>query len=162
MNLRRNHRLIEILAASAIAALAALILPFSGQAFAQGFDWSQLLGGGGGGGGAGGGGAGGGPWYQHLGQSGSSGVTIDRGSPPFTGKFAGKKEDQGVENTMTAEFACFPATDTDIPQGKAFVCYTAPPRENASAGAPPYGPSGGAPSYGPPTRGGPPPAPSIE
>ena len=157
MNLRRNHRLIGIFGASAIAVLAAFILPFSGQAFAQGFDWSQLLGGGGGSGaggsGAGGGGAGGAPWYQHLGQSSASGVTIDRGSPPFTGKFAGRKEEQGIENTMTAEFACFPATDTDIPQGKAFVCYTAPPRENASAGAP---------SYGPPTRGGPPPAPSIE
>jgi len=170
MNLRRNHRLIGIFRASAIAALAAFFLPFSGQAFAQGFDWSQLLGGGGGSGaggsGTGGGGAGGAPWYQHLGQSvgqsGASGVTIDRGSPPYTGKFAGKKEDQGMENTMTAEFACFPATDTDIPQGKAFVCYTAPPRENASAGAPPYGPAGGAPSYGPPTRGGPPSAPSIE
>jgi hypothetical protein len=155
--LRRNHRLISRFGAFAIAVLAAFIVTLSGQAYAQGIDWSQLLGGGGGG-------AGGGQKHQHSGQSSGSGVTVDRGTPPYTGKFVGKKEDQGIENTMTAEFACFPAADTDIPQSKAFVCYTAPAKENGSAGGPPYGPPGGAPSYGPPPDGGPPngPPPGVE
>jgi len=134
---------------AAIAALIAFLVALSGQAFAQGFDWSQLLGGGGQGGAGGGGG---GQKRQQSGQSGGSGVSVDRGSPPYTGKFVGKKEDQGIENTMTAQFACFPATDTDIPQSKAFICYTAPTKDNGSAGGSSYGPSGG--GYGPPPRSG--------
>ena len=143
--MRASLSLIGRCSTAAIAALIAFLVALSGQAFAQGFDWSQLLGG-----------AGGGQRRQYSGQSGGSGVSVDRGSPPYTGKFVGKKEDQGIENTMTAQFACFPASDADIPQSKAFVCYTAPARENGSAGGPPYGPPGDAPPYGPPPDGGPP------
>jgi hypothetical protein len=61
---------------------------------------------------------------------------------------------------MTAQFACYPANDADIPQAKAFVCYTGGSnsgRANDSGGPPPYGPpNGGPPPYGPPTGGGPP------
>ncbi|HXN85157.1 MAG TPA: hypothetical protein VN867_03755 [Candidatus Binataceae bacterium] len=139
-----------------IAALAAFFVTLSGQALAQGFDWSQLLGGGG----AGGAGGGGGQKRQHSGQSNGSGVSVERSAPPFTGKFVGKQEDQGIENTMTAQFACFPANDADIPQTKAFVCYSGGSNSggaDGSGGPPPYGPpNGGPPSYGPPPGGGPP------
>lgn len=177
--MRRRHLLTGKTGAAALAAVMGIFMSLSGQAFAQGFDWSQLLGGGGGGGAGGGGG---GQRHQHSGQSGGSGVTVDRGSPPYTGKFVGKQEDQGIENTMTAELACYPATDSDIPQSKAFVCYTPGTNGNNSSGGgssygPPggggsyghsgdggsYGPSGGGSPYGPPA-GGPPngPPPGIE
>jgi hypothetical protein len=105
-------------------------------------------------------------------------VSVDRGSPPFTGKFSGKQNDQGAETTMTTQFACYPASDSDIPQARAFVCYTGgsngggapgagggPPRYGSSnGGPPPYGPPPGSGSdYGPP-GGGPPngPPPGVE
>jgi hypothetical protein len=150
----------------AITALAAFFVTLSGQAFAQGYDWSQLLGGGrgsggsSGGGGGGlsqlfGGGAGGGQMHQRSGQAGGAGVSVERNAPPFTGKFSGKQEDQGIENTMTAQFACYPASDSDIPQNRAFVCYSAPTNENGSTGGPPFRRAGGPPPYGPPPGGGP-------
>jgi hypothetical protein len=183
--LRPNRLCIGRFCAAAIAALTALFLMSSGPAFAQGFDLSQFLGGGGGngggGGGSGGGGGGlsqlfgggsggGGPHHQN---SGGAGISVDRGSPPYTGKFVGKQQDQGIQDTMTAQFACYPASDSDIPQSRAFVCYSAPTNEGGSAsgppshrasGPPPYGPPPGSDaSYGPPD-GGPPngPPPSIE
>ena len=168
----------------AITALTTFFVALSGEAFAQGFDWSQLLGGGSGGssgaasGGSGGGlsqlfggGGGGGQRHQPPGQPGG-GISVERSAAPFTGKFVGRQQDQGVENTMTAQFACYPASDSDISQSKTFVCYSAPTSENSSASGPRFRPAGGAPSYGPPpgdgasygSTGGPPngPPPDIE
>jgi hypothetical protein len=162
IKLRLNHRLANRFGVAAIAALAVFFVTVSGQAFAQGFDWSQLLGGGGAGGAPGGAGQ----RHQQSGQSNGSGISVDRGSPPYTGKFVGKQEDQGIQDTMTAQFACYPASDSDIPQSRAFVCYSAPTNEGGSAGGPPshragspppYGPPPGSdPSYGPPPYGPPP------
>jgi hypothetical protein len=173
-----------------IAVFTTLMLTCAGPAFAQGFDLGQFLGGGNGGGGNGGGG---GPLSQLFGggggggqrqqrqnqqQNNASGIEVDRSAPPFTGKFSGKQEDQGAESTITAQFACYPASDVDIPQARTFVCYTGgsgaggpPPAGGPSAYGPPdggpqaYGRSGGGspPPYGPPP-GGPPngPPPDIE
>jgi hypothetical protein len=94
-----------------LAALAACSLALPAISFAQGLDLSQLLGGG----------------SKHHGggsKSNADGVTVQRAAKPFTGKFVGKQEEQGAETTMTAEFACYPASDSALPQVKAFVCYT--------------------------------------
>jgi len=139
--------------AAALAALMTFFVALSGQALAQGFNLGQLLGSGGVGG-AGGGGGGGGGGSRHQSSDGS-GVSVERSTPPFTGKFIGKQEDQGAETTMTAQFACYPAHDVDIPQSNAFLCYTG----GSNAGSPSpvsssdrhaYAPPGGRPSYGPP------------
>jgi hypothetical protein len=157
------------LGVTAFAALTALLLASSGNACAQGFDLSQLFGGGGNGGGSGNGGGGGGGLSQLFGggggggqrhqasQSNGGGISVERSAPPLTGKFTGKQDSDGMQSTITAQFACYPAHDADIPQSNAFVCYTG----NQGAGGPPSGgpaasgygpPSGG---YGPPPSGGP-------
>ena len=159
----RSLRLMDEFRAAIIAAVTILLVTCSGQAFAQGFDLSQFLGGGGGGGagggplsqlfggGSGGNGGGGRHQQQNSQQGNGSGVTMDRSAPPFTGKFTGKQEEQGAESTITTQFACYPASDSNIPQARTFVCYTG----GSDAGGPP---PGGAPtSYGPPPNGGPPP-----
>lgn len=160
---------------AALVALTAVVLASSGNACAQGFDLSQLLGGGGGnsgggangggnGGGGGGGlgslfggGGGGGQRRQPQSQPDGGGISVERTAPPLTGKFTGKQDSDGMQSTITAQFACYPAHDADIPQSNAFVCYTG----NQGAGGPPSGgpaasgygpPSGG---YGPPPSGGP-------
>jgi hypothetical protein len=157
---------------AALAALTALILASSGSACAQGFDLSQLFGGGGNGGGSGNGGAGnggggglgslfgggsGGGQRHQASQSNGGGISVERSAPPLTGKFTGKQDSDGMQSSITAQFACYPAHDADIPQSNAFVCYTG----NQAAGGPPSGgpaasgygpPSGG---YGPPPSGGP-------
>jgi hypothetical protein len=174
--LRRNHASIGRAAIIAIAALAVFIMTLSGNAFAQGFDLGQLLGGGGGGGG--------GQRHQQQGSGQGGGVSVDRGSPPYTGKFSGKQDSQGIQSSITAQFACYPAHDSDIPQANAFLCYAGgssggpsnggppsgygppsggPPSYDSNGGPPPYGPpNGGPPSYGPnsygPPNGGPPPS----
>jgi len=109
--------------AVAIAALAAFLVAFSGESFAQGFDLSQLLGGG--------------SKHQrgNSGQSSGGSITVQRGAPPFEGKFVGKQEDLGAETTMTAEFACFPATDPALPKTRTFVCYTAASNAKTPSGA---------------------------
>ena len=151
----RRSQLIRVLQAAAIVAATTFLLTGSGQAFAQGFDLSQLLGGAGGGGGS---------RYQHTdsGQGNGSGISVQRSAPPLTGKFTGKQDDKGAETTLTAQFACYPASDSDIPQAKAFVCYIGgsnnggrragvPPASGFAASGSPYGPpSGGGPSNGPP------------
>ena len=109
--------------AVAIAALAAFLVAFSGESFAQGFDLSQLLGGG--------------SKHQrgNSGQSSGGSITVQRSAPPFEGKFVGKQEDQGAETTITAEFACYPATDSALPQTRTFVCYTAAPKPKSTPDA---------------------------
>ena len=161
-NVRRIHWL------KGAAATALTIMIWSGSAFAQGFDWSQLLGGGGsptsGGGGMGGnsggglsqlfgGGNGAGQgraWNRSAPQSSPGAISVERSAPPFTGKFSGSQNDQGAQTTITAQFSCYPASDADIPQSRAFVCYTAPSGQSGPAGWPSYGGPSSLPSYGPP------------
>ena len=108
--------------AVAIAALAAFLVAFSGESFAQGFDLSQLLGGG--------------SKHQrgNSGQSSGGSITVQRGAPPFEGKFVGTQKDQGAETTITAEFACYPASDSALPQTRTFVCYSAGSKANSPSG----------------------------
>jgi len=147
-----------------VVVLALTIAISCGSAFAQGFDWSQLLGGGpsansgaGSGGGlsqlfGGGNGAPQGPNWNRPAQPNGPGISVERDAPPFTGKFSGTQNDQGAQTTITAQFACYPASDTDIPQARAFVCYTAPSKQtNTPAYGPPpnaYGPPPGGRTYG--------------
>jgi hypothetical protein len=187
--LRRTHKVTNRLGVAAIVALTTFFLALSGPAFAQGFNLGQFLGGGGGGGGGyggngGGSGGGGGGLSQLFGGSGGGGsggegrhqssngseISVDRGAPPYTGKFTGQQDSQGVQSTITAQFACYPAHDADIPQSNAFICYAG----NSNSGGPPSGgpsdggaygsPPNGRQGYGPPPDGGPPngPPPGIE
>jgi hypothetical protein len=100
---------------------------------------SQLFGGSGGGGSGGGG---------HQRPDGSA-ISVERSAPPYTGKFSGKQDSQGVQSTITAQFACYPAHDADIPQSNAFVCYTG----NSDASGPPPGARRDGAGYGPPGSG---------
>jgi hypothetical protein len=157
------------LATSAFAVLTAFLLASSSQASAQGFGLGQLFGGSGGGNGGGngnssgggglsqlfGGGSGGGNGSRHQlsGQSDGSGISVERSAAPFNGKFTGQQDSQGMQSSITAQFACYPASDYDIPQAKAFVCYA-----GSNGGEHRGGPEGHA--YGPPANGppnGPPP-----
>ena len=45
-----------------------------------------------------------------------SGISVERSAPPFTGKFTGQQDSQGMQSSITAQFACYPASDSDIPQ----------------------------------------------
>jgi hypothetical protein len=162
---RFRLRLSGRLATVALMALMAFLLASSGQASAQGFGLGQLLGGGGGSGGGsgsggngggglsqlfGGGSGGGGPRHQQYQQSDSaSGISVERSAPPLTGKFTGKQDSSGMQTTITAQFACYPAHDADIPQSNAFVCYTG----NPNAGGPPSSGRSDAGGNGPPAGG---------
>jgi hypothetical protein len=108
--------------AVSIATLACLLAVLPGNSLAQGLNLSQLLGG---------------SSTHHRsssGQSNEGGVTVQRSASPFTGKFVGEQEDQGADTKMTAQFACYPATDSALPQAKAFMCYTAASKPSGSNG----------------------------
>ena len=138
--LNRSHWTVR-LGPIALAALLASVLMMPAPAFAQGFGLGQLFGGSGGGGGGnssdGGGlsqlfgGGGGGQRHQRSQQSDGSGISVDRGAPPYTGKFTGKQDTEGMQSSITADFACYPAHDADIPQTNAFVCYTGQSNPNS-------------------------------
>ena len=162
------------LGAMLIAAAVAALFSLPTSALAQGFDWTQLLGGGGAGGNGGGAPGGGLPQFfgggsgpgqsrnRPAAQTNGVGINVERSAPPFTGKFTGSQNDQGAQTTMTAQFACYLASDADIPQARTFVCYTAPAGQNGAANGVPsgYGPAPAAgPRYswsGPGPAGGPP------
>ncbi len=57
-----------------------------------------------------------------------------------------------MESNITAEFACYPARDADIPQAKAFVCYTAGSNGGDHRGGGPQGNANGPSGNGPPNR----------
>lgn len=121
--MRRSSSLTRRCGAVAAAALAAFFIALPGESYAQGFDLSQLLGGG--------------SKHQQQGNSANSngdGINIQRSAPPFTGKFVGTQEDQGDETTMTAQFACYPASDSALPQARAFVCYTGAAKTKSPSG----------------------------
>jgi hypothetical protein len=50
-----------------------------------------------------------------------------------------------MQSSITAEFACYPASDADIPQARAFVCYAGGSNsgDSPSSGGPPNGASYG-------------------
>jgi hypothetical protein len=62
--------------------------------------------------------------------NGGAGVSVQRNASPFKGKFVGEQKEQDAETTITAEFACYPASDSALPQTKAFVCYMAASKTN--------------------------------
>jgi len=122
--LRPSRSLIKISGAVTVTALVAFLVSSPGVSFAQGFNLSQLLGGG--------------SKQQHGTSGGSnnqSGVSVQRSAQPFTGKFVGKQEDQGAEISMTAQFACYPASDSALPQAKTFVCYAAGSKDKSQSSA---------------------------
>jgi hypothetical protein len=103
----------------AVAALGTVlfILASFGQPLAQGFGGlgglGQLLGGGG-------------SMHrqQYSGQS-NNAVTVERNIAPFVGKFSGKQKAPNYEGDLNANFACYPALDSALPNSRTFVCYTA-------------------------------------
>jgi hypothetical protein len=81
---------------------------------------------------------------SHSGHSSSSGqsnsgVTVQRNAPPYVGSFSGQRTqtaqatDSGASSgtgqtapaSLSAQFACYPARDSALPQTKTFVCYSA-------------------------------------
>ena len=128
-------------ASVAIVGLISVLIACFGETFAQGLDLSQLLGGGSGQSSSQGLGLsqflGGGARRQQGGSPNSNGseLTVQRGVPPFEGKFVGKQEDQGTETTMTVQFACYPANDTALPQARVFACYGPTPKAKSPPGA---------------------------
>jgi hypothetical protein len=78
---------------------------------------------------------------SHSGSSGqsNSGVTVQRNALPYVGAFSGQRtqtaqaSDSGTDSgtsqsaptSLSAQFACYPAKDSALPQTKTFVCYSA-------------------------------------
>jgi len=58
-------------------------------------------------------------------------ITVKRDASPFVGRFAGKQNATSGTH-LNAQFACYPAHDSALPQDNTFVCYTA----EASSGGP--------------------------
>ena len=122
--------------ASALTAAGTMIflVALSGQSFAQGFGGlGQLLGGGSNAQGSSGNGQGFGGLSQLLGggsrrsrnsNGASAGVTVQRSAAPYIGIFDGKQKHTPGGN-LSAQFACYPAHDSALPQSDTFVCYTA-------------------------------------
>jgi len=127
--------MVRKLCAAAIAALVVFLIAPCGQSFGQGLSGlSNLLGGG----------------PKHKGSSGQSSpaVTVQRGASPYLGQFVGKRTQKSPSGqhaqtgqysqtgespptssqtppvtNLTAQFACYPARDSALPQTKAFLCY---------------------------------------
>ncbi len=126
--------------AAAVAGLVVFLIALSSQSSAQSFgSLSNLLGGGS-------------KSRGQSGKS-SAAVTVQRDANPFVGQFLGKRKaksqpgqsaqtSQGTETSeysqasaqagsqtgsitnLTAQFACYPAKDSALPQTKAFLCYS--------------------------------------
>ena len=114
-------------AATAMLALSLLACP--GTSSAQGFSGlSQLFGGSSTSSGQGFGGVsqlfGGGSMHSKNSSRSSGAVTVERSSAPYVGSFDGKQK-KGSGADLNAEFACYPAHDSALPDTNAFVCYTA-------------------------------------
>ena len=80
----------------------------------------------------------------------SSAVTVDRADQPFIGKFSGTQQ-TAATTTLSAQFACYPAHDSALPQNQAYLCYVA-------AGGSPSGeaPAGSSMAPAPESNGAPP------
>ena len=58
-------------------------------------------------------------------------ITVTRDASPFVGMFHGK-QNTGSADHLSAQFACYPAHDSALPQENTFVCYA----PEASSGEP--------------------------
>jgi hypothetical protein len=58
-------------------------------------------------------------------------ITVTRDASPFVGMFHGK-QNAGSADHLSAQFACYPAHDSALPQENTFVCYV----PEASSGGP--------------------------
>lgn len=126
------------LGAAATAVLAVFFLAWPGTSAAQGFSGlSQLFGGSSTSSGQGSGGLsqlfGGGSTHSRNSNRSNGAVTVERNSAPFVGNFDGKQK-KGAGADLNAEFACYPAHDSALPDDNAFVCYT--PETPSNAGDP--------------------------
>lgn len=105
------------LGAAAAATLAIFLMAWPSTSSAQGFSGlSQLFGGG----------------STHSRNSNqSNAVTVERSSAPYMGSFDGRQR-TGSGSGLDAQFACYPAHDSALPNTSAFVCYSAqtPSSEN--------------------------------
>ena len=52
-------------------------------------------------------------------------VSVERNIAPYIGKFSGKQKASSYEGDLNANFACYPALDSALPNNRTFVCYTA-------------------------------------
>jgi len=99
------------LGAVATAILAAFFIAWPRTSSAQGFSGlSQLFGGG--------------SMHSRNSSKSNNAVTVERNSAPYVGSFDGKQK-QGSGADLNAEFACYPAHDSALPDTNAFVCYRA-------------------------------------
>jgi hypothetical protein len=124
-NMRRLKLGIGITVAAIVLAPLVLCAPASAQGLSS---LTNLLGGGS-------------SHSSHSGSSGqsSSGVTVQRNALPYVGAFSGQRtqtaqaSDSGTDSgsgqsaptSLSAQFACYPAKDSALPQTKTFVCYSA-------------------------------------
>ena len=63
---------------------------------------------------------------RHQHSNSESGISVERSAPPFTGKFTGKQDSRRDAKLPSRPSShAIRRSDADIPQSKAFVCYTA-------------------------------------
>lgn len=126
--------------ATAVAVLAVSLLAFSAQSSAQSLsNLTSLLGGS--------------KHKKKNSSQSNSGVTVQRNANPYVGQFIGKRTPKSTSGqnsqtgsgdnsqtgqssqsdqsskpkpptSLTTQFACYPATDSAMPQTKAFMCYS--------------------------------------
>jgi len=107
-----NYTHLNKVTAVTMVGTAFLLMVLSGPSFAQNLGGlSQFLGGG----------------QKHSSSSSksSNAVTVQRDATPYIGTFDGKQKEGGANLSLSAEFACYPAHDSALPQSNTFVCYTA-------------------------------------
>jgi|HubBroStandDraft_1064217.scaffolds.fasta_scaffold09839_7 hypothetical protein len=95
-----------------------LLIVLCGQSSAQSFSsLSQMFGGG--------------SKQSRSSSQSNAAITVKRDASPFVGRFDGK-QGASAGTHLKAQFACYPAHDSALPQDNTFVCYTA----QASSGGP--------------------------
>ena len=98
-------------AAVTTAGTAFLLIALSGQSFAQNFGGlPQFLGGG--------------QKQSHSSSASGGAVSVQRDATPYIGTFDGKQKEGGANLSLSAQFACYPAHDSALPQSNTYVCYT--------------------------------------
>jgi len=106
------------LSAVTIAGMGLLLIVLCGRSSAQSLSsLSQMFGGGS-------------KQSRNSSQS-NAAITVKRDASPFVGRFSGKQNATSGSH-LNAQFACYPAHDSALPQDDTFVCYTA----EASSGRP--------------------------
>lgn len=98
------------LSAVTTAGIGFLLIVTCGRSFAQGFSsLSQIFGGG--------------SKQSQSSSPNNAAITVKRDVTPFVGKFDGKQNASSVAH-LNAQFACYPAHDSALPQDNTFLCYT--------------------------------------